>query len=232
MQRPRLLVIDPSIVYPETEGTATIVAGWGGEADVRMPSLRPGDGPGPGFGYDYDGVVLMGSRASVEDDHSWLRELAEWLDPLLDGRRALPLFGICFGHQLIAHRAGGSVGHVRPDRKILLGEETSVLEGGRLIPGRTELRVVSSHCEEVKALPAGYRVTARRAGILVDGLEHERLPVFGFQFHPEARGDFLGSRGATPACVCAAAAADGDRLMRAFFELVRRASKLESNSRP
>ena len=168
MLPPRLLVIDPSIVYPETEGTATILAGWAGEAEVRQPSLRPGDGPGPGFGYDYDGVVLMGSKASVEDEHSWLRDLSAWLDPILDGRKALPLFGICFGHQLIAARAGASIGHVRPDRRLLLGEESSVLEGGRLIPGRTELRVVASHCEEVKSLPGGYRVTARRSGIPID----------------------------------------------------------------
>jgi GMP synthase-like glutamine amidotransferase len=221
----RLLVIDPSIAYPEDEGTATILAGWAGEADVRQPALR-GDGPGPGFGYDFDGVVLMGSKASVDDGHPWLRTLCEWLDPLLDGRRPVPLFGICFGHQLIAHRAGGTIGPVHLDRHHLLGETSSVLEGSRLLPGRSELRVVASHYEEVKSLPGGFRVTARRSCVPVDGLEHEELPVFGFQFHPEARGAFLESRGCGPACVSGGAAADGDRLMRAFFELVRRSASV------
>lgn len=219
----RLLVIDPSIAYPEDEGTAAILAGWTGESTVCQPALRPGDGPAPGFGYDVEGIVLMGSRASVDDDYPWLHELSTWLDPVLDGTRVVPLFGICFGHQLIAHRAGGRIGKVNADGRQVLGVAQSVLEGSRLIPGRSELLVVASHSEEVKELPPEYRVTARRDGVPVDGLEHERLPIFAVQFHPEAREGFLQSRGPVPQTIAPAAIADGDRLIASFLELVRRA---------
>ena len=69
------------------------------------------------------------------------------------------------------------------------------LEGGRLLPGRHALRVVVSHREEVKRLPRGFRSVARRRGVAIDGMEHDTLPVFSFQFHPEAGEEFAGRAG-------------------------------------
>lgn len=192
---PRLLVIDPSVVFPEDEGVAEIVSGWPGQHRVLRPGLTPGDGPRPGDGYDVDGVVVMGSRASVHDDRPWLEPLGAWLDPILDGRVQVPLLGICFGHQLIAHRAGGEVGYLREDRSEELGLRQTRLDRCRLLPGRDRMVVVVAHAEIVRTVPPGYRVVARRPEAPVDGLEHERLPVFSFQFHPEARRDFLEDRG-------------------------------------
>ena len=231
MSQPRkLLVIDPSIAYPEDEGTAAILAAWNGDAIVCQPALRPGDGPSPGFGYGVDGIVLMGSLASADDDVGWLHELSAWLQPVLNGTHAIPLFGICFGHQLIAHRAGGTIGKVNSDGHQVLGVGRSVLEGCRLIPGRSELLVVASHSEEVKALPSEYRVTARRDGVPVDGFQHDRLPIFGVQFHPEARANFLQSRGPVPQAVDPQASVDGDRLIAAFLALVRTAPQRAATS--
>jgi GMP synthase (glutamine-hydrolysing) len=217
----RLLVVDPSVAYPEDDGVATVLRGWPGEAAVLQPALRPGDGPAPGSSYEVAGVVVLGSRASVHDDVPWLRGLGAWLDPILAGAVRVPLFGICFGHQLVAHRAGGVVGPLAGGRE--LGLRETLLQGGRLLPGRRSLRVVASHAEEVKRLPFGYRAVASRERVPVDGLEHDRLPIFGFQFHPEARGSFLAARGLDPAAI-GAAAEDGDRLIAAFHRLALEAS--------
>lgn len=216
---PRLLVIDPSIAYPEDECVETVLAGWPGERCVRLPALRPGDGPAPGFGYDFDGIVVLGSRASVHDDFPWLRQLEAWLDPVLDGTHAVPLLGICFGHQLLAHRAGAQIGYLRPDRSSEMGMKTTTFDGSRLVPGRRVLHVVASHNEEVKSAPAGYRVVARREGVELDGLEHETLPFFGFQFHPEARAGFLETRALARSASYAAMVVETEMLLDAFKKL-------------
>jgi GMP synthase-like glutamine amidotransferase len=217
---PRLLVIDPSVAWPEDEGVAETVGDWPGEVRVLEPSLAPGDGPAPGDGYDADGIVLLGSRASANDDVPWLRDLGAWLAPVLRGEKEMPLLGICFGHQLVARLAGGSVGFVHEDRHSELGVRETLLDGSRLLPETRRMRVVASHSEEVKDLPPGYRVVARRPPVAADGLEHESLPVFTVQFHPEARQGFLTRRGADASGLDSVAIEDNARLLAAFRRLV------------
>ena len=151
--------------------------------------------PRPGDGYSFDGVVLLGSAASVHDHLPWIQDLAAWLRPILEGTHPVPLLGICFGHQLIAQIAGGQVGFLREDRSKRVGVEESVLQDSRLLTGRNNLRVVVSHRETVEEAPNAYKVTASRPGVAIDGLEHEILPIFSFQFHPEARLEFAANAG-------------------------------------
>lgn len=216
----RLWLIDPSVKNPEIEGAAFILERWEGEARILRPALREDDGPAPGDGYEADGYVLLGSAASVHDALPWIEPLRAWLRPLLDGTVRKPLLGVCFGHQLIAHTAGGAVGFLAEDRSKRLGVETSLLEHGRLLPGRNSLRVVVSHREEVQELPAGYRVTAQRPGVAVDGLEHEEFPVFTFQFHPEARPDFARRVGVPLEDLDTRVLEDSRRLIGAFHRRV------------
>lgn len=185
-----LWLIDPSVSHAEEQGVREVLAGWNGPSRVFEPVLRPGDGPTGASGYDAAGIVLLGSAVSVHERHDWLDGLAGWLDPLLRGEVRIPLLGVCFGHQLVAHRAGAAVGFLQEDRTKRVGVESSELAGGTLLPGETRLRVVVSHREEVQSVPAGYRCVARRAGVEIDGLEHDELPIFSFQFHPEARDEF------------------------------------------
>ena len=215
-RRPRLWVIDPSTSNPEDQGIATILEGWTGESRLFRPALSPGDGPSPESGYDADGVVLMGSAVSVYDSLPWLGPLHSWLVPIIRGEIDLPLLGICFGHQAIAHCAGAEVGLSRDDGAKRVGVETSELIGSRLLPDESSLRVVVSHREEVKDCPAGFRVTARRGEIAVDGLEHVDLPVFSFQFHPEAGDEFAGRAGIEPALLDRRVREDSRRLLGAF----------------
>src|SRR5690606_10668154 len=123
------------------------------------------------------------------DEFDWLDGLSHWLRPIVEGQRRLPLFGICFGHQLIAHLAGGTVGYLRPDHTKLLGFETSTLTT-RLFDEPREVRAIVSHREEVKTVPAGFNVVGHRPNSTLDSLEHETLPIYSVQFHPEARDRF------------------------------------------
>ena len=156
----------------------------------------------------------------MHEPRPWAERLSAWLRPILDGSRPIPLLGVCYGHQLIAHLAGGEVSFLDPDRTKRLGVETSELSGGRLLPGRHRLRVVVSHREHVTGVPEGYRVVAGRPGTPVDGLEHEQLPVFAFQFHPEARDEFADRAGIDPGAIDARLREDSGRVLQAFRERV------------
>jgi len=219
---PRLWVVDPSVATPEDQGVDEVLRGWEGTHRVLRPCLDASDGPTGDDGYDFDGVVVLGSACSVHDDPPWMQALAAWLGPLLDGRVRRPLLGICFGHQLIAHLAGGRVGFMQSDRTKTVGVETSRLAGGRLIEGQRDLRVVVSHREHVERAPAGYRVVAHRPTTAIDGLEHDRLPVYSFQFHPEAREEFAARAGIDAAEIDDRLRGDSQDLLGAFRDRVRR----------
>ena len=58
--------------------------------------------------HDYRGIVISGSAAMVSDRHPWSEYTAQWL---LDAmQHQVPILGICYGHQLLAHALGGVVG--------------------------------------------------------------------------------------------------------------------------
>lgn len=78
-----------------------------GEADYLTPNVET---TFPDF-TQYDIVVPMGAAWGAWDDAS----IGRWLAPELEAVRAAqaagtPMFGICFGGQLIARALGGSVG--------------------------------------------------------------------------------------------------------------------------
>jgi GMP synthase-like glutamine amidotransferase len=215
---PCLLVIDPSIVRSDEEGVRVVIGDWPGEVRIRCPALRA-ELPTDQDATQCTAVVLLGSAASVHDPLPWIAALAQWLRPILSGDRVVPLLGICFGHQLIAHSAGGSVGFVCQDRRKLLSVGNTTLDRCRLLPGSTHLRVVISHREEVKTLPAGFRCVARRSGVRLDGIEHDHLPIFSFQFHPEARTQFASVMGIEPSQIDEPLVTDSERLLGAFRRL-------------
>lgn len=211
-----LWVIDPSLAVAEREGIREVVGDWPGDHRVFFPALRPGDGPAPADGHEADAIVVMGSAASVEDDLPWLRDLAAWLRPVVEGEIRRPLLGICFGHQLVAHLAGGEVRFMDEAHTKRVGVETSVLRPSRLAPAGGGHRVVVSHREAVTRAPAGYEVVATRPGVPVDGLQHPALPIATVQFHPEARNEFASRAGIAPTEIDDRLRADSGRLLAAF----------------
>lgn len=67
------------------------------EAGERLPSTE-------GFA----GVIVSGSKAMVTQRLDWSERTAAWLRDAVQA--GFPVFGICYGHQLLAHALGGEVG--------------------------------------------------------------------------------------------------------------------------
>ena len=216
----RLWIIDPSLNTPEAQGTAEIADRWDGPCRLFQPVLR-GDGPEPATGYDTEGIVVLGSAASVYENPDWMQRLSAWLRPVLEGSIPRPLLGVCFGHQLIAHIAGAEVAFNREDRAKRVGVETSDHRAAGLLREARGLRVVVSHREQVTAPPDGYRVVASRPDVPVDGLEHEALPISSYQFHPEARDEFAGRAGIAVDSIDDRLRRDSRGLIDRFLQRVR-----------
>lgn len=219
-----LWIIDPSMETPEDQGVALIAGLWQGATRLFRPALAPGHGPDSSTGYAMAGAVIMGSAASPHAAHPWLVDLSEWLRPVVRGAHVVPVFGICFGHQLIAHLAGAEVGFLHPDRLKRLGiEEMHQHTASRLMESGLS-SVFASHREVVTTVPSGYRSLATRAGVSNDAFEHEHLPVFSVQYHPEAAGDFAARAGLCEADLAPEVRPQGDAILSAFMRICRESS--------
>jgi len=161
-----------------------IVAGLGlPPGRVRVAAVAEGeDLPPPGA---LAAVVVTGSSAMVSERAPWSERAAAWLRGAVAS--GLPVLGICFGHQLLAHALGGRVGRNPRGREIgsVDVETLPAARGDALLGALPErLLVHATHVESVLELPAGARPLAASAGD-----PHQAVAAapnaWGVQFHPE-----------------------------------------------
>ncbi len=100
---------------------------------------------------------------------------------------AVPVLGVCLGHQALATAFGGRVGRapepVHGKVSPIIHQGAGILAGlpSPFAAGRYHSLVVASD-----GLPPALEVTATTADGLVMGLRHRSRPWFGVQFHPES----------------------------------------------
>ncbi len=137
------------------------------------------------------GAVISGSAAMVTDRLDWSERLAAWIRTAVAAQ--LPLFGVCYGHQLMAHALGGRVG-VLPSGREIGTQVVDVPDGGRDDPLFTHLppRFVAhtTHLQSVLAPPPGARILARSARDPHQLLRYGPHAVSS-QFHPEFSADAM-----------------------------------------
>ena len=123
-------------------------------------------------------IILSGGPASVHEPGS------PQVDPELFAAD-VPIFGICYGFQLMARALGGTVtptGRGEFGRTPLTVRSTS---GVLLRELPAEVPVWMSHKDAVTHAPAGFTVTAESAGAPVAAFEDPAKRRAGVQFHPE-----------------------------------------------
>lgn len=128
------------------------------------------------------GVIVTGSAARVADQEPWMVRVQEQLRLLVS--REVPVFGICFGHQLLGMALGGRSGPNPRGREI--GTVEFRCEGGDPLFGEGPRRfpVSVTHLDSVLVLPPG--------SVALGSTELERYAAvrfgpraWGVQFHPE-----------------------------------------------
>lgn len=132
----------------------------------------------PAIDADVKGVILSGSPYSVNDP--------EAPKPSLDTFKGkLPLLGVCYGAQLLAQMAGGTVKGA-PSREYGRAMLTVVDNDDPLmhsLPSPTQ--VWMSHGDTITDIPASFHIVGSTENVRVAAYHIEGEESWGIQFHPE-----------------------------------------------
>lgn len=131
------------------------------------------------------GAILTGSHSMVSEREPWSEQTAHWLRQAVPA--GLPVLGVCYGHQLLAHAMGGEVDY--HPQGIELGtisvELAPEAQTDPLLQGLpATFGAQSAHRQSVRRLPDG---AVPLAGNPFEPHHAFRIgpQAWGVQFHPE-----------------------------------------------
>lgn len=122
------------------------------------------------------GIIISGGPSSV------LEPGCPDIDPAILSS-GVPVLGICYGHQLLAHHLGGTVAKgTRGEYGIA---QLTVTAEDPLWRGVNHSQIWMSHFDSVASVPSGFAVTASSGVSGVAAMSDRERRLFGIQFHPE-----------------------------------------------
>jgi GMP synthase (glutamine-hydrolysing) len=131
------------------------------------------------------GIVFSGGPASVYEENSPM------VDPAIYDLN-IPIFGICYGMQLMSHQLNGKV--ERAGKREYGKAEVDFVEGSRIGFGLDKVQSVwMSHGDHVVELPAGFQVDASTEHAPVAAMSNSEREFYAVQFHPEVRHSEFGN---------------------------------------
>jgi len=140
---------------------------------------------------DVAGALITGSASMVTERLPWSERTAGWIRDAMDAE--LPMFGVCYGHQLMAHALGGRVDYLPGGREIgtvsleAVGDVTQDQLAAAL---PTQFRAHATHEQSVLEAPKGSQ------SLLRSDRDPNHLLRYGpnalsVQFHPEFNADVM-----------------------------------------
>jgi len=142
------------------------------------------------------GVILSGGPESVHEDGEHTPRLPAAILEL-----GVPILGICYGMQTLAHELGGSVEASQTKEfgyaEVRARGHSALLQAieDRTNPeGHGLLDVWMSHGDRVSGLPAGFKVIASTPSAPIAGMGDDERGFYGLQFHPEVTHTAQGQR--------------------------------------
>lgn len=182
----------PLLLIQTGEAPDALIPRFGGFADwfraamridaSQMRVVRVDEGevlPDP---RDVTGAVITGSAAMVTERAAWSECTAGWIRDAMDAER--PLFGVCYGHQLMAHALGGTVGWLPAGREIGTEPVTLLAEVPDAHALPPSFPAQTTHRQSVLAPPPGATVLARSQRDPHQLLRYAPN-AWSSQFHPE-----------------------------------------------
>lgn len=133
-----------------------------------------------------EGIILSGGPASIYEKNS----------PRLERKifdLGIPVLGICYGFQFMAHTLGGEV--MAADKREYGPAELNISRSDGIFAGisrRTPCWM--SHGDSIGKLPPGFIVTGATANTPIAAAQEPRRRLYGLQFHPEVVHTPEGSR--------------------------------------
>ena len=156
-----------------------------GLADSSLPVwvVDPRKGDALPLPSDISGAVVTGSHFMVSERLEWCEASAGWLAQLVE--HEVPLLGICYGHQLLAHAMGGEAGFHPRGMEIGTTEVRRLKVDDPLFGGLPEtFSAQTVHQQSALRLPPGAVLLAEN-----DFEAHHAFRIgscaWGVQFHPE-----------------------------------------------
>ena len=186
MNSKSLMVIDPSLKTPELESFNEIALHSPIKTTYHLPAIHSSKSMNEKFN-NVNGIILMGSAASVHDSYKWIIDLERIIKKAI--KNHIPILGICFGHQFLAHLFGGKVDYLWKNSKKIGIRKVKVLINNLLIEPHEDF-LVYSHREGVTKCPNEFNISAMSNMINIEGMVHKNLPIWTFQPHIEASKTF------------------------------------------
>ena len=177
MEREKIIVVDFGSQYTH------LIARRIRELKVYSEIKHPEDFENMDLKEDVKGIILSGGPRSVYEKEA----------PKISGRfiakvieKGIPILGICYGHQLIAHLLNGIV--KKEDKGEYGISELTLIRNDVIFDGTPERQKVwMSHKDQVVKLPEKFITLASTSYSKIAAYRSNDYLIYGLQFHPEVK---------------------------------------------
>jgi GMP synthase (glutamine-hydrolysing) len=125
------------------------------------------------------GIILSGGPCSVYDDAAPAPDMEVF-------KLGIPILGICYGMQLIAHHLGGHVAKAVKREygkaELIIDNDSDLFKG---IDSKLRTIVWMSHGDKIEKLPRGFSIAGHTDNSPIAAMANKEKKLYALQFHPE-----------------------------------------------